>query len=455
MGKEFMNIDFQDIDLEQYDSIKISFSKEEKENIKNSLRKKITKRKSKFKRNALATAAASVAIAVVLVSNGNSVLANVLPAFDKIYSSIGFKSEYLPNSAYIGKTYEENGIKVTLEDLSVTKHIIKVALKVEYDNKWRKSNKPLVFFGYKINNKVVDTACFGSGLKSINENTQLMVLNFPQIDKEFPSKLDLKIEATSDAFNKPLVWDIKEDFSKNFKETIDKQVTMSKDIGASINHIEANSIGTIINSNKWGGQDEFYLKIDNKIYPLLGSGGSTGGNAYMFLENINYNTVKNCKNILLIKHSVKRTEEDGNLNKMTKEENIKYYDKVEKQLDNLPKAEAQGVIHTKKITFNNGNKAEIYNVERKDGKIRVYIKGDNKKQVFSMFSYLRISTGILVQSIEDDGVGYLVQSIEDNGVGYIAEFDDISKDKVTIKMDVSVLDCSGDYSEEESRLTLK
>lgn len=441
MNNDFMNIDLEDIDLEEYNSMKINFSKEEKEDIKRNLRKKITKRKSKFKRNSLATAAASVVIAAVLFHNGNGVLAKVLPVFDKIYVSLGFKSEYLPNSAYIGKTYEENGVKVTLENLIVTKHIIKVALKVEYADKWAKAKRPSVFLGYKINDKIFNTGFFG-GSKDIDENTELRVLNFPQIDKEFPSKLDFKIEATSDAFNRPLVWNIKEDFSKNFEEDIEKQVTMSKDIGVNINHIEANTFGTIIKSNKWTDPFRSYLKIDNRIYPILGGGSSRGDNFYTFLENVSYNTIKSCKNISIIKYNFIRKEEDE-LNKMTKEESIKYCDKVEKQLDSFPKAENQGVIYTKEITFKNGNKAEIYNVERKDGKLRAYIKGDDKKQVFNMLSQLYTSTGILVQSIED------------TGVGYSAEFDDISKDKVTIKMEAGVLDSSGDYSEEESKLILK
>ncbi|NMM62553.1 DUF4179 domain-containing protein [Clostridium sp. P21] len=439
MANDFMNIDLEHIDLAEYDSMKISFSKEEKENIKKSLRKKITKRKSRLKRSALGAIAASVAIAAVLFYNGGSVVAKVLPVFDKIYVGLGFKPEYLPSSAYIGKTYEENGVKVTLENIVVTKHVIKVALKTEYGDKWSKSKKPLVFFGYKINGEALKTGSFG-GSKNIDKNTELKVLNFPETDREYPSKLNFKIEATSDAFSKSLVWDIKGDFSKNFEEDIEKQVTMSKDIGINIKHIEANPFGAIIGSNKW--MDGFYLKIDNKIYPIFGGGSGKDDNFYTFVENINYNTIKDCNNISVVKHTKKEIKDDVFKN-MTKEENIAYCDKLEKEFDKLPKKEDQGIIYTKETTFKNGKKAEIYNVERKGGKLHVYIKGDDKKQVFSMLSHLYTSTGIGVQSIEDTGDGYCI------------EFDDISKDKVTIKMEIGILDCDGDYSEEESKLILK
>ncbi len=74
----------------------------------------------------------------------------------------------------------------------------------------------------------------------------------------------------------------------------------------------------------------------------------------------------------------------------------------------------------------------------------LYVKGgDNKKQVFNMLSSLYTSTSTLVQSIEE------------TNVGYIAEFDDISKDKVTIKMIADILECEGIYSEEESNIILK
>ena len=60
-----------------------------------------------------------------------------------------------------------------------------------------------------------------------------------------------------------------------------------------------------------------------------------------------------------------------------------------------------------------------------------------------MFSFLYTSTGILVQSIEE------------TNVGYIGEFNDISKNKVTIKMNGGILECEGIYKQEESNVILK
>lgn len=444
MRHDFKNIDFQDVDLEEYNSIDIKFSKKEKEDIKKKLRKKIIKRKNK--RKGLVASIALVLTSVLLFSNANGVVANVVPTFNKLYESLGFKSKDLPQSVYIGKSYEENGIKVTLENLVGTKHVIKVALKVQYSDKWKKSNRPLVHFAYGFEGKL-DTGSTGC-LKDIDENTQLRVIDFCS-DEELPSKGNFKIEAMSDGFKKPLVWDMKVDFTKNFKNTIiEKQVTMSKDIGGSINHIEANTLGTIISGNKMlsfsQNEDSYYLKVDNKIYPMFGSswGNEDKGYFHSFLENVSYNCIKNSKSILLVKHSIEKSEK-ANIKKMTKEESIEYCEKIEKQLDNLPKEEDSGVVYTKKIAFKDGNKAEIYKVERKDGKLLIYVKGNNKKQVFNMLSKLYTSTGILVQSIED------------TGVGYIAEFDDISKNRVTIKMTVDILDCIGNYNEDESKITLK
>ncbi|EKO1911132.1 DUF4179 domain-containing protein [Clostridium botulinum] len=443
MRHDFKNIDFQDVDLEEYNSIDIKFSKKEKEDIKKKLRKKIVKRKNK--RKGLVASIALVLTSVLLFSNASSVIANVVPTFNKIYEGLGFKSNNLPHSVYIGKTYEENGIKVTLENLVGTKHVIKMAIKIEYSDKWKKSERPLVYFAYGFEGKL-DTGSSG-GLKNIDENTELMVLDFSS-DKELPSKGNFEIKAMSDGFKKPLVWHIKVDFSKNFKDTIKKQVTISKNIGASINHIEANALGTIIRSNNYftalSNGDTYYLKLDNKIYPMFGSSWTNEKEdcIFTFLQNVNYDCIKNYKDILLVKHSVKGSKKIDT-DEITNEESIKYDERIEKQLDNLPKGEANGVVYTKKITFKDGNKAEIYKVERKNGKIRIYVKGDDKKQVFNMFLSLYTSTGILVQSIED------------TGVGYIAEFDDISKDKVTIKMTVDILECIGNYKEDESKITLK
>ncbi|NFV12375.1 DUF4179 domain-containing protein [Clostridium sporogenes] len=443
MSNDFKNINFQDVDLEKYNSIDIKFSKKEKEVIKKKLRKRILQRKNNKK--GLVASVALIIISIFLFSSGNNVLANMLPAFNKIYESIGFKSKNLSQSVYIGKTYEENGIKVTLENLVGTKHVIKVAIKIEYSDKWKKSERPLVHFSYGFEGKL-DTGSSG-GLKNIDENTELMVLDFSS-SKELPSKGNFEIKAVSDGFNKPLVWNMNVDFSKNFKDTIEKQVIISKNIGVNINHIEANILGIIINTNNQlvalSNGDTYYLKLDNKIYPILGFSWTEEKEdcIFTFLENVSYNSIKNVKNISLVKHSIEKSKKIYN-NQMTKEEEIKYYEKIEKQLDNLPKGESSGVVYTKNITFNNGNRAEIYDIERKGGKIRIYVKGDNKKQVFNMLSSLYTSTSTLVQSIEE------------TNVGYIAEFDDIPKDKVTIKMIADILECEGIYSEEESNIILK
>lgn len=438
MGDDFKNINFLDVDIEQYNSMDITFSKEEKEDLKKKLRKKIAKRKSK--RNGFAVAVVIVLITVVLVSNGNSVLANVLPTFNKLYESLGFKSKYLSQSVYIGKTYEENGIKVTLDNLVGTNHVVKVALKVQYSDKWAKLNRPLVHFIYGFDGKL-DTGSFG-GLQNIDENTELIVLDFTS-EEGFPCKGDFQIKALSDGFKNSIVWDMNVDFSKNFKETIEKEVTMSKNIGVNINYIEINTLGTIINSNSELIGYTYYIKVGDKIYPIFGGAwNSKEGGISTIVENVPYDVAKNSKHIYLVKHDVGNTPKI-NTKEITKEESIKNGDNIRKQLEDLPKGESKGIIYTKKIAFNNGNKAEIYNVERVDGKIRIYIKGDDKKQVFNMLSNLYTSTGELVQCIWD------------NGVGYIAEFNDISKDKVAIKMIASVLECSGNYTEDESEITLK
>lgn len=453
MSDIFKNVNFEDVNLERYNDIDMRFSKEEKEDLKKKLKNRIVKRKSK--RNGIAASVAILMVGLLVVSNGNSVLASVLPTFNKLYEGLGFKSEYLPQSVYIGKTYEQNGIKVTLENLVGTKHILKVALKVEYSDKWSKENRPLVHFSYDFEGKS-DTDSFGV-LKDINENTQLSVIDFCS-EKEIPSKGNFKIEASSDGFKMPIIWYMKVDFSKLFEDTIEKQATMSNDtrIGFNIKHVEANALGTIIRSkslssndvNNWIANGQYFISVKNKIYPIQGGGWSNSEMAYCFLENINYDVIKECNSMSLIRHINKEAEKSDQLNNMTKEESIKYGDEIKKQLDEMPKVELQGVSYTKEIKFNNGNKAEIYNVERADGKIRIYVKGDDKKQVFNMLLRLYPST-------EVGGVGGLLQSIEDTGEGYMGEFDDIPSENITIKMDGRMLDCNGAYSEEESEIRLK
>lgn len=440
-----MCYNFNDIDIDKYNSIDIQFSKEEKENLKKNLKKKIFKRRKK--KSCLVATIALILASMILISNGNNALANVLPTFNKVYEALGFKSEYVSQSVYIGKTYEENGIKITLDNLVGIQNIIKVSLKVQYSDKWPKENRPLVHFAYGFEGKL-DTGSFG-GSRNIDENTELGVINFTS-EEDFPSKGNFQIKAISDAFKNPVVWDMKVDFSRNFKDTIKRKVCkMSNDLGVKINDIEINRLGIITSSNiiLSGPEngDNYYFKVGNKIYPVFGACSYNKGVCHTLLENISYDSIINSKNISLIKHSINPSEKID-IKEMTmeeKEESIKYYDEREKQLNALPKKETNGVIYTNKITFKNANKAEIYNVEKKDGKIRLYIKGNDKKQIFNMILNLSTSAGGLVDSLEEI----------DNG--YIAEYNCASKEKILIDMNVDILDCRGNYIEKESKITLE
>lgn len=440
MSDDFNNINLEDVNLEEYDSIDVRFSEEEKERLKKNLRKKIIKDNSKFKKRGLVAAVAVILISVLVITNGNNVFANMLPVFNKLYEGFGFKSEYLPQSVYVGKTYEENGVKITLENLIGTKHVIKVAVKIQYDSKWPKSKRPLVHLGYDFQGQFTGSS---GGLGDINDNTELRVIDFTS-EKEFLSKGNFKIQAISDAFKQPLVWNMKVDFSKIFNETIEKQATMVKDIGVNVSHIEANRLGVVVTSNKSLGFTEYFFKINNKIYPFSGECFGVGnGKFYNISADIGYNLIKNNKTVQLIKHT-NEGYENTNRKEETKEEGLKDDEIEAKQLEAFPKGEINGVSFTKSITFKDGNKAEIYKIDRSNGKIHAYVRGNDKKQVFNMILSLYLNNGSFAENIEDIGDGYIV------------EFNDPSKsDKVSIKMSGGVLDCKGDYKEEQSEITLK
>lgn len=472
MSDFFENVSFDDINLDEYNSIDISFSSKQKIEIKKALRKHIVKRRTNIKRSGLIAVAALALIVTLVVSNGSSALAKVMPAFNKLYTSLGFKQEYLEESTYIGKTYEENGIKITLENIIGANHIIKVALKVEYDNKIEGLIGPLILLKSDYEGNVgIPT---GNGNNS-DENTNLNVINFISVDG-FSKKGDLKITAQSPKFNKPMVWDIKVDFSKSFEESIYKNVTMSKDLGITVDSIEANKIGTIISSNKdfnliktknnpvfvdgsyktiYSGfinNKDFYvphgksyfIKVDNKIYSTLGAAWTTdnGKKYYTVNENLTDNILKNAKKISLVSHSMDSWL-SNNFKDIPDEKSYRFSDEMEKKLNSFPKTETNGVTYTKEITFNNGKKAEIYKVERENDRIRLFLRGDNKKQVFNMACSMHTN------------ISQFGKSIQETSDGWIVEFNYIESDKVTIEMMSGVLDSTGDYNVDESELLLK
>ncbi|MFL0250983.1 DUF4179 domain-containing protein [Clostridium neuense] len=431
---------YKNVNLEEFNSIDIEFSKKEKEQLKKRLRKKIVKEKSK--RNVFAAAVAVLLISAMLVPNVRKVCADAIPTFNNLYETLGFKSEYLDQSVYIGKTYEENGIKITLDNLIGTKHLVKATLKIQYSDKWSESKRPLIFFDSGFNGEM-STGSTG-GYKDTDKNTTIRVIDLMQ-DKEFKRKGDFTIKAFSDAFKKTMTWNMKVDFSKNFDAAIEKDVTMSKALEANIKHIEINKNVVAISSDNWltsvSNGKSYCLKMDNKLYPIIGASiGDEKCTKLTFMENMDYNAVKNSKNISLVEYQNKDVYD-----KMTKTEMDKLADEQQKELDKLPKEEKVGVTYTKNVTFKNGNKAEIYKIERKRNKLYVYFKGNDKKQLFNML----LNYGLYTSS------GSLVQSIEETNEGYIAEFNDVPKENVALKIQAGALELNGNYSENESRIILK
>lgn len=434
---------YENIDLNEFNSIDIKFSKEEKDELKKKLRKKIIRRRGK--RTGLVAAAAVILVSTMLLPNVRTVLADRIPVFNELYETLGFKTEYLDKSVYIGKTYEENGIKITLDNLVGTKHLVKASLKIQYSDKWNKSKRPVILFDSGFDGKINTGSAGGS--KDIDKNTTITVIDLMQ-DKEFKNKGDFTIKAFSDAFKKSMIWNMNVDFSKNFNDTIEKDVTMSKNLGFNIKHMEISKIATTIDSDNWRKSStngrQYYFRVDNKIYPIIGAScGDANGHTFTFMENMTYDAIRNAKNISLVEYRDKN--DYSKYNKMAKNEMNKLDDEEQKLLDKLPKVQKDGVTYAENITFKNGNKDEIYNVERKNNKLYVYIKGNDKKQIFSMLLNYKLYTSS----------GSLVQSIEETNEGYIAEFDDISNKNVILKMECGILECNGNYSENEAKLTLK
>lgn len=85
---------------------------------------------------------------------------------------------------------------------------------------------------------------------------------------------------------------------KNFNDTIEKDVTMSKNLGVNIKHMEISKIAVTISSDKCltslrGGKG-YCFKIGNDIYPINGEESETQkGNKLTLMENMNYNAIKN------------------------------------------------------------------------------------------------------------------------------------------------------------------
>lgn len=371
--------------------------------------------------------------------------------------SVQATSVYSTNTNLIGdKSYvinkdnsvEQNGVNIRINKIVGTKHKLKVTVLV-------KSQKPL---DETNNRNIMAQLTYGEqnhGSESIsydNIDKNTLRITFERDtndDEEFAEKGELRVDLVMQKYKVNIGIDADVDFTESFKNTIEKDISEKiPDSDYTLKKVEVSNLGTEVTclepkiefsdreNSIASRQSTMILKVGDKMYKVRHSGIHTSGKSKndnmststYEAEAVNYDMVKDQKDISIIPIICNMTwGEVENINKT-------FLNNKENKENNINKETINNVTYEKSFEFSNGNKGEIYNIERNDNSIKVYCRGTSEKEGLMMASNIHmnydIEEGKIDRSSYYDGnndISFYKDS--KNALGYVVEFNNVEKDK--------------------------
>lgn len=337
ISEEMDNINIDDIKL-----AKESISPIEVERTNNYIREITGKRKNRKK----LISVASIAIILVLGVSPISPLAKEIPIINNLYKELGIFSGYEEYTNFIGMYKEENGYKLTVDNIVATKDKLIIAM-----NLYSKIDLKMI---QKVDNIMANVSMNVDGVNGSSGGTDIyykdknnaVIVYTERIDGEYKSQGNLKLNVSkmSEDFMKEefnIEFDMPIDFTKSFKETksykINKDVTenckvakiqttiMGTDIDFSSQEIKDNIESKIFNNYEVA--PKLYLEVDGILHfydtTNLYEFNTVTSEVYKDAEEVNLIVVSNCDEGL-------DGKDDSNSIKlkMIKKGNINYPDKI-------------------------------------------------------------------------------------------------------------------------------
>ena len=344
-------------------------------------------------------------------------------------------------SININKSAQQNGVKVTVDKAIVTKHKLKVTLKIESEKpieKMKHDNSIFeVTYGEENGNYGGHTS---SPSEYINDKTMLVTLEKDNYEGEYPVKGEMRVDVVLSNYKVNIGMDIPVDFTQSFNNIIEKDISGKiPEFDYTLNKMESDVMGTRITYNEPKRDDDtedasdslfnsaMILKVGDKMYKTESNGSYMdkdeviSGNYEVKL--LTYDEVKDEKNISII--PVICNISDKELQEIYSKEN-------EKQ-ENTNKETTNNVSYEKTFNFTDGTKGEIYNIERNDNSIKVYCKGASEKESLLMASNMYAGYQYIKEENNHDFYDSSNMSFYKDpkeALGYIVELNNVKKDKV-------------------------
>ncbi|WP_252238154.1 DUF4179 domain-containing protein [Clostridium sp. VAP51] len=348
-------------------------------------------------------------------------------------------------SVKINKSVEQNGFKITLDSAIATKHNLKVQVKIENDKAFNQD---------KMDNIISEVTfgksdCWGGGGSEdyINDKTLLLTIE-KEIDdeEEFLEKGELRMDIVIPNYKINVGIDAYVDFSESFKSTLEiKSSSKIPEFNFTLNKLESNVMGTRLEyTTPWQDFDErrkdpvesqyssMILKAGDRMYKTEKSGSHSSNHENIIetyeSKSATYDKVKDNQNLSLIPIVCYMSRDE--INRMYNEDEIKNSEKL-----NSNKETINNVRYLKSFKFSDGTKGEIYNIERKDNKIKVYCKGESEKESLLMannmfMNYEFDENNIMFSDMYNNRKDKSFYKDSNEDLGYVVEFNNVEKDRM-------------------------
>jgi Domain of unknown function (DUF4179) len=392
------NLDFNDDEISEIDMTDIIKERSRKK-LKGIIRNRRTKR---------IKIAVAMAIGIFLLGVISSpVVAANIPILSDLYRKIGIFDDFKDYKKFIGITKEDNGYKVSIEEVVATPNTLVVTVKIQSPDAFLKNSRDHLDARVDIGKLGMTSAAGRTVTHYIDDYNCLFINEVDNIEGMFPERSNISInvnklnEELQEQFN--INFDINADFKSAFND-INKF-----EINESVEDIDIKLLtSSIIKSNLFVDTKDlgstniiraFVINVGGR-YHYETSASSSGSYLMTEFKTLKYPEVNEAKNISVIYTGLKEEKEY--------ERNINW-------------KEEKGITYPKEITTTSNNKYQISKVERDSNKVKFYVEGENPP--IDLFIRLTLSTN------NEKGNGFWCGTMykgEDNN--YIVEFNDVNNE---------------------------
>lgn len=400
------NLELDNNEIKDIETSEIDMPDIVKERVRKKVKSTIRHRKSKKFKIAASIMIGIFSLAVIstpVIAKSNSILS-------ELYRKVGIFDDFEDYKKLIGTTKEENGFKVTIEEMLATPNTMIVAVKIQSPTPFLKDRND--YLDVKVNGPKLGMTS-GSGFTStqyIDDYNCIIINEADNIEGLFPKKSNISINVNKlnkdleEEFN--IAFDINADFTSAFRDIDKFEVNQSlgevdiKSITSSI--IESNLFVDIKDLDFQGLTDSFMIKVDGR-YHYGTSMFSTYNESMVEFKTLKYSEVNEAENISVIYTGL--TQSTG-----------VFSEEFEKD---MILGEENGITYPKEVITNSNSKYKINKAERDLDKVKLYIEGD----VLPVDFLTKVN--LATESELDNSLWYGTMYKED-GNNYVIEFNDVN-----------------------------